>query len=512
MTRPRVNHDGFLVPNAGDVANPKMAEPDRIDFSTVGNNRWGVVKDCLVTVSGATASTLGGVAVVNGALVEVNAGSALLGVGAGQDRFDLVVTDPNGTIKVIPGEPSTDPVFPDPEVDATVLAAVFCPSGVNNFVDYVIDKRNWLSDALLTKIPPTYPLLQNLNGNGNHYLVTGDGHQTWEGDAHIYRVAAETLRIIRHLILDGNMVAGGNISAVDIIASGTLTGSNLQQIDGPPADPSPGDLWQESDTGRIYTWQNGAWEELATIAGAVPVGSIIQSLEDPTTMIAKGWYPLNGQPVARTTATESLFAIPALAPFIDGDVLTMPNASGRVLISDFAAPGRLGGSSEVVLTRDNMPSHDHGITMGNGGAHTHNVVVNQGGAHSHTVSGGAHTHGVSDDGHRHGAAEGPGGVHVSVIAVVWGGQNKIDALFNDRSHTYSVEQMAWTKAATAGIQINSANSNHGHTVNQHPGHTHLASSDAHPGHTHPLSVLPVGQGAPVDIVQPYLTVYTYIRS
>lgn len=513
MARPRVNHDGFLVPNAGDVASPKMAEPDRIDFNTVGNNRWGVIKDCLVTVAGATASTLGGVAVVDGNLVRVNGASALLGVGAGQDRFDLVVVDTNGTLKVLPGDPSTDPVFPDPGTAYTVLAAVFCPSGSANFVDNVMDKRNMLSDSLLTSILANEVLIRNqdADGVGDIFQVTGDGRMLWGGDTHMYRVSAETLRIIRNLLLDGDLTVGGSIVAEGAIsANGEISGSNLTKGSTLPVTAEPGDLFQHEVSGRLYKWTNGEWEEMATLSGAVPVGAVIQSLVGPDVMGPMGWVALRGQPIQRADY-PSLFDIPALASYITGDTMVMPNASQRVLVTDFNAPGQTGGSKQVTLSQANLPSHNHGIVMGTGGSHDHAVTTHQAGSHSHSVGGGEHSHGVSDPGHSHNGAD-MMGTHTSVIAVVWGGQNKIDALFNDRSHTYSVEPLSWMAAAYTGLQVNAAGSGHGHNVAAAGDHTHGTTVSAHPGHTHPLSVQTVGQGVPFNVDPPYLTVYTYIRS
>ena len=52
----------------------------------------------------------------------------------------------------------------------------------------------------------------------------------------------------------------------------------------------------------------------------------------------------------------------------------------------------------------------------------------------------------------------------SIISLMWGGKNKIDALFNDRNHTYSVEAFDWTKPALTGISISAAGSEHSHYV------------------------------------------------
>ena len=516
MPRPTVKHDGFLVPHAGDVVNPKMAEPDRIDFNTLGNDRWGVIQGCLVTVSGAMASTLGGIAVVNGVLVIVKSGSALLGVGAAQDRFDLVVTDGNGTLKVVAGAAGDDPVFPDPPPEVTVLAAVFCPSGAGNFVDNVIDKRNWLADALLTSIEEDQPLIKNLDGNGDLYRVMGDGHKVWGEDTEMFRISPYTLQIIRNLLLDGFLQVDEGIEARSVQADEEITGSNLINGETPPSTANPGDLFQNDTTGRIYVWQQGEWLELATIRGAVPVGAVIQSLVSPAEMIPLGWVPMAGQPITQEQY-PSLFLIPALAQYISHNITTgedtmfLPDLTGRTLISNFSEAGTLGGSGAITLTAANLPRHDHGATSGTGGAHNHSITINRAGAHTHSTSGGGHTHAVSDDGHSHPGADWFGGT-ASMIAVVWGGKNTLDALFNDSSHTYHVEPVNHTARAAAGVVVSSSGSGHGHAMGSGGDHAHTATVGQHGGHTHPLTVNPVGENAPLPFSPLHLTVFTYIRS
>ena len=94
-----------------------MAEPDQVDFNTVAQARWGVIEGCLVTVSGSQAQcTLGGLALVNGILVNVAPGqTATLGTGGSQDRFDLITVDEGRHAEGgHQGIPAIDPIYPDP--------------------------------------------------------------------------------------------------------------------------------------------------------------------------------------------------------------------------------------------------------------------------------------------------------------------------------------------------------------------------------------------------------------
>jgi hypothetical protein len=519
---PTVQHAGFLVPNASDVADPKMAEPDRIDFNTVGNNRWGVIEGCRITLTGTTATLpVAGTAMVNGVLVRVSAGSATLGTGGSLDRFDLVVTDLNGTIKVVPGTPSADPVFPDPGPDVTTLAAVLCRAGVSSFDEYVIDKRLMLRDSIQTRLAdPTTPLVRNINGTADLYSVDGNGRTVWATDTWVYRSAPETLHIHENLEVEGDLAVGDDITAQSLAATGLITGSNLSKGDTLPGTGTNGDLFQ-STTGRIYAYSAGAWHELVTAEGAVPVGAVITSMQSPSVMVPLGWIPLDGSTVPESAATPGLFAIPALAPYISGlapnRVLTTPNATHRVLIADFAAgAGVLGGESQVVLRDDQMPRHKHNVAVKGAGAHGHLAGTGgrtgKGGLHGHNMGlGGSHPHVVNDPVHRHAGMD-FFGANLPIIAVVWGGQNKIDALFNDRSHTFSVDAFQWTAPSATGVTVTPTGSEHAHALVWDGEHDHLVTVANADPHDHPVNEEYQGGNSPVDVTGAYLTMFVYVRS
>ena len=516
MPRPSVTHDGFLIPNAADVSNPRMAEPDRIDFNTLGQLRYGVIEGCLVTVSGSTASTLGGLAVVNGNLVVVAAASLPVGVGGAQDRFDLVGCDAAGTFKLAVGTPATDPSFPDPGVDFTTFAAVFAPTGTSSFSDFVVDKRTMLPRALLTKIDPAAMLVQNRNGTGNEFTINGGGQFNWKADTQLWRSAAQTLRLSSKLLVDETIDAGTTLSGETVTARGKVTGTNLRNAAAVPGTGNTGDLFTDSTTGRVYVWKGGKWEEIATISGAVPVGCIMTSVEPPSVMIPKGWIPLDGRTVSETDYS-TLFALVALGGYVTGTapnrVMVLPNATDRVLLTRWSGAGVMGGpaNSRIALTVDQLPQHKHNVTVASGITGTLTARTGRTGAHGHWVSAGAHGHYISDPGHYHASADLYGNP-AAVMATVWGGRNKIDALFNDRNHTYSVEPLDWTGWATTNISVSSAGSEHAHNLSAEGDHDHPIIVDPPPPHTHTVAEENRGVGALVDITPSYLTVYTYIRS
>jgi len=488
-----------------------MAEPDRIDFSTAANARWGVIDGCLVTVASTTATVQAGMAVINGVLVAVNAGSVQLGVGGSQDRFDLLVATASGDIKVIPGAPSVDPVFPEVPTDNVLLASVFCPTGASTYANNVVDKRRFVAKALLTKIAASDELIRNVNGNGNYYFVRGDGRAEWSGDTFMYRTGVRTLRIEDFLQLVG-ITASGDILCKNLHGTESVTAPNLIWDTTAPSDSPLGAIWQ-SKAGRVYVMTVNGWQELATLAGAVPVGSMIQSLEPPSVMVPMGWVPLLGQTISEASY-PSLFGLVSLQGYISGiapnRTMTLPNATGRVLMSiGSGTAGAVGGSNSITLTPAQLPKHRHNTRIEYGGGTVPVGRTSRSGTHRHSLSGGEHSHPVNDPGHGHNDGEWPAG---AFVCLVWGGNNKIDALFNDRNHTYSVEAVHWTRPAVTNITIGSSGSGHGHNVSDDGDHDHVVYLDSIPAHIHGISEDDVGLGAAINTTPAYLTSYTYLRS
>lgn len=520
MARPKVLHDGFLIPNAGDVTNPRMAEPDRVDFNTLAHPLWGVIEGCGVTVAGTTASTPGGTLLVNGAIVTLAPGTVGLGVTSAQDRFVLVVADAGGTLTVVVGTPAVDPVFPDPPLGVTVLAAVFCPTGVQSLSDNVIDKRKFVSKNLLTKISPDDALLRNLNGTGNHFLLNGDGRAVWENDTWMWRSAPETLSIHKNLKLEGTLTADGNIFARgDIEAVGNVYGANLRWDTVQPAPPmEPGTIWQDKTRGKIFVWRGNAWEELATTKSANPPGTIITSLEQPSVMTPLGWIPIDGRKVYEEDA-PLLFDVQGMQHLIVSDTpryIQLPNAQKLAMICDWGRKPGLKVSTHpnnlITLQVAHMPRHGHRPRSNPSGGYTPRISMTRAGNHGHNVYGGLHEHDVNDDGHAHDGFDYAGLGGTSVVALVWGGKNKIDALFNDRNHTYSVEALRWTSPALSNVRVSTGRSEHWHNVDPNGEHEHTATLEPIPEHQHVMVEDQVGGDTPFDITPEYLTVYSYVRS
>ena len=543
MASPSVTHRGFIVPNAVDVlTDPVLAEPDRVDYNTVANARWGVIEGCQVSPQGAKDVFVApGSAIVDGLFVNVLPRTLQLPTPDANQRFTLIVVDEKGEASLVAGQDSTNPVLPDPGVKQTALAAVLCKAGASSFADYVIDKRKFLAVSLLTKIGPDAEIIRNFDEPGttafdppkNHYVVMGDGKTTWANDTVMLRVDVATLQIIHDLILR-NLSASGRVDAVGNISSsaGLVLGRNLRHGGSMPAaapaeGDNLGDIWQDSTNGRVFIRKRLGtgyeWQELATTESGVPVGTIIQSLEVPSKMLPLGWYPMNGQTIIESAQTLRLFG---LQTFIGGGNITgtapnrqlkMPNLARRVLLTDHNYPGRTGGDfpyNILELKPFHLPRHGHnvGVTQVSAGTPTGQILKS--GPHGHTVGGGWHDHVVSDPGHYHNGANNYGIIY-PFIAVDEGGSNKLDALFNDRSHTFSVTPTWRTVNAYTGINV-IASVAHGHDIGGGE-HLHTLQFNPLPLHDHTVTQSTWGGNAqglaePIDITPEYYTVFCYIRS
>lgn len=519
MARPSVTHDGFLIPNAADVSNPRMAEPDRIDFNTLSNQRFGVITGCLITVSGTTASTTGGVGVVAGQRVAVASQSVTLSVGGSLDRFDAICIDAAGTLKIQTGATSNDPVFPDVLATYTLLAMVFAPAGTSNFADLVVDKRTMLATALQGNQGDTDPLVENTPAGGTtKFLLRGDGRLQWRQNlVNLYASSDTDLRtddtfIANVLTSLTTIAAAGNITA-----GGTITGVNLVLGTSLPGSGNSGDLFVDTAGGRLYIRKAGTWQEIATLAGAVPVGCVMDSIEPPSVMVPLGWVPLDGRTVTESQY-PSLFNLTSLSGYITGVApnrsMVLPQTEGRYKRSTWSGAGQVGGpvGNQLVLTEANMPLHKHDVDVIPNTIGPITISMGRAGTHNHPVDGGEHGHPVTDPGHQHRAMEAPNGGVGDVISLFWGGRNKIDALFNDRNHTYSVEPLQFTVPAFTGLTIGSSGSAHGHALGDAGDHDHPISASAAAPHDHTVTETTRGSGSPINVGPSYLSVYTYVRS
>lgn len=517
-------HGGFIIPNASGSASTKLAEPDQVDFNTLGNDRWGVVTGCEVLVIGTVATiSTAGIAVVNGAVVNVAAGQSItLGSGGSQPRFDLVGINAAGTIVSVPGTPAADPVYPDVPSNVTLLAAVYCPSGSALFDLYVSDKRRILAPLSVSSSTGANTVLLNRYSGVDTFRIDASGRMEWNNsDTYLYRTGTESLRLHSNLTLDGALVVGSSVTTSGgVAASGTLQGSNLVTLPNGSAFPTApqGTILQLNGKVYIQTASTApmVWEQITTASATHQPGDIKQSMRSPSQM--PGWILFNGQTVTETQYPQ-LFEVEGLQQFIQAGsprVMVLPDATQRTLLPTANDPGKTGGSSTVLISLENIPTHVHGVSIAPAGGHDHAATLSENGAHDHvtlaTGSSGRHTHPVTDPGHAHNGAEGWAGMSGwAFIAVAWGGNNKLDGPVGDSSHTYSVEPMQWTSKAQTGISITAEGSEHQHQTNTSGQHGHAFTIGPAGQHGHVVTENAVGGNTALTVTPKYLTVYTYVK-
>lgn len=520
------NRPGFLTRNAADVgSNFRIAEPDAVDFLLLGNNRYGVVGGCNVSIpveSGTTATISGGsegnILLVDGSLHFVDdAVVPLVPSTAALDRFDLLVYDGvQRRFLILPGPALRDPVFPDVGENIVVLTAIYVPAGATTINRaWCTDKRIMLQKSFMGSVAADAPLLQNTSANGTiPFAIRGSGKHEWL-DVMLGRKSTRTLQLEGALEITLGLTVLGAVSAAGSIASAArVSGVNLLQGEGTPApsDGENGSIYQRITDGALFVRRSYGWDQ--AFFNQAPPGEIMSSVllpDDP--YLADEWLPLAGGVYPRA-AVGRLWDLPMCASWRNegAQTMTMPTADNVVLMqAPTGTVGEVVGSMSRTLTKAQLPAHTHfgsgtGGSTGESGAHQHTATIGNGGAHGHSVTDGAHGHTVSDSGHLHGPPFGSSGYIVSHVAdtpeevyVPQTGPNPRGTLYPN------------TAPATTGISVSGGA--HQHTVEPHQGHTHSISFTQSGGHSHDMPPeSSVGSSSPVDITPARLIVRQYIKT
>lgn len=180
---------------------------------------------------------------------------------------------------------------------------------------------------------------------------------------------------------------GGNSRGayIDLTAASNSVGSNLLAGSGggatisdtPPASPTAGQIWYESDTGRVFVYYDSFWIEIGASASSTPVGTVntFAGAAAPS-----GWLLCSGQAISRTTYA-GLFSILGTTYGVGDNSTTfnIPDLRGRIP----AGVDNMGGSDAGRL--------DWANTLGTtGGAQTHTLSSTEMPSHTHTQN--AHSH------------------------------------------------------------------------------------------------------------------------
>ena len=134
--------------------------------------------------------------------------------------------------------------------------------------------------------------------------------------------------------------------------------------------------------------------EAGAIEGVIPVGTIqMWAMLTPP----EGWLLCDGSVVNKALHPKLHELLEADGFLYGGDAngAMIPDLARRVPFGD--TPGETGGLEQVTLTPDQMPSHDHAVTLHDGG-HSHSAISTAGGGPNSNASwtvGGAAAGGAS---------------------------------------------------------------------------------------------------------------------
>lgn len=223
--------------------------------------------------------------------------------------------------------------------------------------------------------------------------------------------------------------------------------------------------------GKTY-WYNAPTVSIETMQSSlVPVGGVI---DYPVATAPNANYHLaNGTAIDRTIYA-TLFSLIGTTFGIGDGTLTfnLPDYRDRMSIGAGTsyAVAATGGATQQTLAKNQIPS---GL-----------LTLNDPG-HTHTITDPNHSHGVTDPGHTHierGATSGVASTHVLVS-----GTNGAQLSASDSPDS--------TKSATTGVTVNS-------------GSTGITGANSN---TTGASLTDNGGGTPVNILNPYLSMYKMIR-
>ncbi|QVQ57076.1 tail collar protein [Anabaena phage Elbi] len=225
-----------------------------------------------------------------------------------------------------------------------------------------------------------------------------------------------------------------------------------------------------------------------SIPDAVPVGSTIISLLPPTSPVPNGYLELleNPQNVSRVTYSKLFAEYGTYYGAGDGSsTFTIPGTGKRFLRlgGTGLAVGAVGGSDQITIPVNAIPSHQHAIPAT---THTHGVTDGQ---HIHGVSQTPHGHAVSDPGHSHGVPFG---------AAVDNGNTAFDtggSPYNNGIGTTQNQTGVTIAASNANVSVNPSNSN----ISIQQASTNITSTNN------------TGNGAAFTHEQPYLVFRVFVK-
>jgi microcystin-dependent protein len=228
---------------------------------------------------------------------------------------------------------------------------------------------------------------------------------------------------------------------------------------------------------------------------------------------------LDGTTKSRATYPD-LFALWGVSFGVGNGVDTFgtPNLMGRFMVGAGTAynVGDTGGSDSVGLNLNQIPSHDHDITVQTGGAHTHTAEGGLEGAHTHTgatSSGeGTHSHYLRGDG-----SSGSSGYWAPVLiqSADWNDYAGGPTGGSPPTHgTNPANSSPLLAPGSSKDAVPAVGSDHTHTLTTSVAgsHTHTLTVDGVLGHAHTASSSSEGGGQTHENRPPYFGVLITVRA
>lgn len=139
----------FTIPNYDSATYPDQAEPDSVDFKILGTgiSGNGVISGCEVAAKGTpdmNVTVSAGTIVVGGTVAAVSAGTlSVSSANATNARFDLVRVNSSGSLSILAGTASSNPVFNNTLSSTEVaLASLYIPANASSVTaNQIVDKR-----------------------------------------------------------------------------------------------------------------------------------------------------------------------------------------------------------------------------------------------------------------------------------------------------------------------------------------------------------------------------------
>lgn len=183
---------GFTVPNASSfgtaIQSLDQAEPDSLDFTTLGNLRYAVLSGFDATFNSTgngTANVNAGEVIIDGEYGSVASDLLTFTAPAADARFDIIVAQKSGAsfiLNTVVGTASgANPVFPTLASTQIPLYALYRKSGETFNNNSVVDKRRFVSTIIRsgTGVPGSVGV------DGDFYVRTGTAPATGQSSLYV---------------------------------------------------------------------------------------------------------------------------------------------------------------------------------------------------------------------------------------------------------------------------------------------------------------------------------------